>query len=105
MKRFLGKIGRGFKAVLTFPVKEVKTAVKVVKIEQQAGAILDDLKEARKPSGFRWRSKTLWFHILTLVLSFLGYIPIDPKTVIMLQAVIGILLRFLTDKPLYTQIP
>lgn len=91
--------------VLAFPFKEAKTAVEIVGVERKVDAVLDEVKEikaeAQKTGKWRWRSKTLWFHVLTLVLSLLGYIPLDPMTVIMLQAVIGILLRFLTDKPIY----
>lgn len=57
-----------------------------------------------------WESKTVWFNGLTMLVVFLALImqmsdagtlpfPVDPKWIVFLQAIINLILRFVTNAP------
>ena len=50
---------------------------------------------------FNWKSKTVWFNALSIVATYAGFVPLDPKVVtyVVLGANIG--LRALTKGPLF----
>lgn len=47
-----------------------------------------------------WKSKTVWFNVLTVAADYIGVIPLPPGTAIKAAAVINILLRFVTTTPI-----
>lgn len=51
-----------------------------------------------------WQSKTFWLNAISIVLAILAIteptlIPIDPKMLLWITAVLNIVLRFLTNQP------
>lgn len=47
-----------------------------------------------------WASKTLWVNVLIAAVTVSGYLPLDPKTTILLTSAINGALRLLTNQPI-----
>ena len=69
------------------------------KLYRKVDHISDLLKEAQM-GKVPWKSRTLWFNLLTTAASALGYIPLDPHTTIIVSGVINGALRLITGKPI-----
>lgn len=54
---------------------------------------MEQLKSALK-------SKTIWFNLVTGLISIAGVLPIDPATSALIVAVGNVALRFITTEPL-----
>ena len=47
-----------------------------------------------------WKSKTLWFNVLTGALELSGYLPLPPATALVVTNLINVGLRLITGKPI-----
>ena len=72
------------------------------KLYRKANDIADQLQEA-KMGKVAWKSKVLWFNVLTGAASMLGLIPLDPHTTLIASGAINAVLRLLTNQPITFQ--
>lgn len=69
------------------------------KIYRAANRVLSHLQEAHM-GKIPWKSKTLWFNVLTAAASLAGVVPMDPATLVLVTSGINFGLRLITGQPI-----
>jgi hypothetical protein len=74
---------------------------RLLKLYRRANTVVSLIEEANVKS--LWKSKTLWFNLLTAGLSLLEVLPLPPEKAVMAAAIINMALRLVTTQGLTAQ--
>ena len=74
--------------------------IRLLTIYKRANTLANLFEEATVSKSL-FASKTFWFQVLTAAASLLGVVPLPPEYVAVGVAVINVLLRLVSDRPVH----